>query len=119
MAFASFATDIVTPFALYAVVALGVAHALGAGDGQHRAAGRAPSSRSATSGWWRASACASSRTCGAARATSLRLPLFVLQLTFVMVPIRILAFATMLHQSWSTRPVARCPYELRHEAVLR
>jgi hyaluronan synthase len=34
----------------------------------------------------------------------LRLPLFVLQLTFVMAPIRVLAFATMLHQSWSTRP---------------
>ena len=48
----------------------------------------------------------------------LRLPLFGLQLTFVMVPIRILSFATMLHQSWSTRPAAR-PYELLHEAVLR
>jgi hypothetical protein len=47
----------------------------------------------------------------------LRLPLFGLQLTFVMVPIRILSFATMLHQSWSTRPAAR-PYELRNEAVL-
>ena len=33
----------------------------------------------------------------------LRLPLFVLQITFVMVPIRILAFATMFHQGWSTR----------------
>ena len=48
----------------------------------------------------------------------LRLPLFVLQLTFVMVPIRILAFATMLHQSWSTRPAA-LPMELRHETVRR
>jgi len=33
------------------------------------------------------------------------------------VPIRILAFATMLHQSWSTRPAA-LPYEFRNEAVL-
>jgi hypothetical protein len=33
-----------------------------------------------------------------------RLPVFVLQLTFVMVPIRILAFATMLHQDWGARP---------------
>jgi hypothetical protein len=32
-----------------------------------------------------------------------RLPVFVLQLTFVMVPIRIVAFATMLHQGWGTR----------------
>jgi ABC-type uncharacterized transport system YnjBCD permease subunit len=46
----------------------------------------------------------------------LRLPLFVPALTFVMVPIRILAFATMLHQSWSSRPAAR-PCELGHEAV--
>jgi hypothetical protein len=45
-----------------------------------------------------------------------RLPQFALALTFVMVPIRILAFATMLHQSWSTRPAAR-PYELGHETV--
>jgi hypothetical protein len=27
----------------------------------------------------------------------------VLQLTFLMVPVRILAFATMLHQGWGTR----------------
>ena len=32
-----------------------------------------------------------------------RLPLFVLQITFVMVPIRIAAFATMFHQGWTTR----------------
>ena len=32
-----------------------------------------------------------------------RLPVFVLQLTFLMVPIRIAAFATMLHQGWGTR----------------
>jgi hypothetical protein len=32
-----------------------------------------------------------------------RLPLFVLQLSFVMVPIRIAAFATMFHQEWGTR----------------
>jgi hypothetical protein len=36
----------------------------------------------------------------------LRLPVFVLQLTFVMVPIRIIAFATMLHQGWGTRTTA-------------
>jgi hypothetical protein len=44
-----------------------------------------------------------------------RLPLFVLQLTFVMVPIRLTGFATMLHQSWSTRP-ATFPAEVLHEA---
>jgi hypothetical protein len=41
----------------------------------------------------------------------------VLQLTFVMVPIRILAFATMFHQSWSTRAAERVS-EVRNEAVL-
>jgi len=33
----------------------------------------------------------------------LHLPLFVLQLTFFMVPTRIAAFATMFHDSWTTR----------------
>jgi hypothetical protein len=37
------------------------------------------------------------------RSDLLRLPVFVLQLTLVMVPIRIIAFATMLHQGWGTR----------------
>jgi hypothetical protein len=32
-----------------------------------------------------------------------RLPVLVLQLTFVMVPLRIAAFATMFHQDWSSR----------------
>ena len=32
-----------------------------------------------------------------------RLPLFVLQITFVLVPIRVAAFATMFHQGWSSR----------------
>lgn len=30
-------------------------------------------------------------------------PLFVLQLTFLMAPVRLAAFATMFHQSWATR----------------
>jgi hypothetical protein len=38
-----------------------------------------------------------------ARTDLARLPVFVLQLTLVMVPIRIIAFATMLHQGWGTR----------------
>ena len=105
VAFATFATDIVTPFALYAVVALGVAHALGRGRRPDGHAVRDRARARLRSGCWSASACGRSRTCAAARATCSRLPLFVLQLTFVMVPIRILAFATMLHQSWSTRPM--------------
>ena len=104
VAFASFATDIVTPFALYArrrrspsrtrspgtatptglPLALELPLALRRHARQHR---RAPDRR----------------TCAASRATCARLPLFVLQLTFVMVPIRIAAFATMFHQDWGSR----------------
>ena len=43
------------------------------------------------------------RTCGGAPRDIARLPLFVLQITFVMVPIRIAAFATMFHQGWGSR----------------
>jgi len=32
-----------------------------------------------------------------------RLPVFVLQITFVLVPIRLAAFATMFHQGWTSR----------------
>jgi hypothetical protein len=32
-----------------------------------------------------------------------RLPLYVLQITFLLAPIRIAAFATMFHQSWTSR----------------
>jgi len=35
-----------------------------------------------------------------------RLPIFVLQLTFFMVPTRIAAFATMFHNGWTTREAA-------------
>ena len=44
-----------------------------------------------------------------------RLPLFVLQITFVMVPIRIAAFATMFHQGWSTRSAALSPLPVARE----
>jgi hyaluronan synthase len=116
VAFITFATDIVTPFALYAVVALGVARALSPG------AGGTGLAIPAELGLGYAGMLVS---IGARQIPHLRrrpgdlvrLPVFVLQLTFLMAPIRILAFATMLHQSWSTRPPA-LPYELRNEAVL-
>ena len=116
VAFATFATDIVTPFALYAVVALGVAHALGPGSGLRHLALPVE----VVLGYVGMLVSIGVRQIPHLRRRPrdvLRLPLFVLQLTFVMVPIRILAFATMLHQSWSTRPAA-LPYEFRNEAVL-
>jgi hyaluronan synthase len=115
VAFACFATDIVTPFALYAVVALGIAHALGAGHGR---AGM-PLGAEIVCGYGGMLASIGVRQLPHLRrrpSDLLHLPLFVLALTFVMVPIRLLAFATMLHQSWSTRPAAR-PCEIGPEAV--
>lgn len=113
VAFATFAADIITPFALYAIVALGIAHALGAGDGRTGL----PIAFEIALGYVGMVLSIGVRQLPHLRRRPrdvLRMPVFVLQLTFVMVPIRIIAFATMLHQSWSTRPVA---LELRHEAV--
>jgi hyaluronan synthase len=115
VAFLTFAADIVTPFALYAIVALGIAHALGDGTGKTGLA----------VGWEVALGYVGMILSIGVRQIPhlrrrprdvLRLPLFVLQLTFVMAPIRVLAFATMLHQSWSTRPVG-LPLELPVEAA--
>jgi hyaluronan synthase len=102
-AFACFLSDIVTPFALYAVVAISVARGLqGTGTG----AGATPVSPELLLAYPGMLASIGIRQIGHFRRSPgdlLRLPLFVLQLTFVMVPIRIVAFATMLHQGWGTR----------------
>jgi hyaluronan synthase len=114
-AFVCFATDIVTPFALYAVSGLALAHALGpGGDGESlRPALALPL---AYAGMLVSIGIRQLPHLRRRPADVRRLPLFVLQLTFVMVPIRIFGFATMLHQSWSTRPAAQ-PMELPHEAA--
>ena len=70
---------------------------------RRRACRSRSSCRSATSGCWPASGCARSRDLRRAPRDVARLPLFVLQITFVMVPIRIAAFATMFHQGWTSR----------------
>lgn len=105
-AFVCFLTDMITPFALYAVIALAVAHALngsGGPTGLHLAfeiplgyAGMLVSIGLRQLPHFRRSP-----------SDVRHLPLFVLQLTFFMVPIRILAFATMLHQGWMSRPDPR------------
>ena len=114
VAFVSFATDIATPFALYAILALAVAHAMsGVGGptgysfaielplgylGMLVSIGlrQVPHFRRTPGDLW-------------------RLPAFVLALTFVMVPIRLAAFATMLHQGWGSRPMVR---GVMHETAL-
>jgi hyaluronan synthase len=105
VAFASFLTDIITPFALYAVMALAVAHAV-RGDNAALALPVVPAIAVAYLGMLFSIGI---RQLGHLRRFPRdlrRLPLFVLQLTFVMVPVRIAAFATMLHQDWGTRSAA-------------
>ena len=115
VAFACFATDIITPFALYAVFALALAHGLH-GDGGGR-----PLAIEIPLGYLGMLASIGLRQLPHLRRSPsdvTRLPVFVLQLTFVMVPIRILAFATMLHQSWTSRPGRHTSvWEVPHEAA--
>jgi hyaluronan synthase len=102
VAFASFVTDIVTPFALYAVAGLAVAHGL-RGDGGFTGA---PLAVELPLGYVGMLASIGVRQAGHVRRFPrdlARLPLFVLQITFVIVPIRLAAFATMFHQGWTSR----------------
>jgi hyaluronan synthase len=102
VAFACFATDILTPFALYTVVGLALAHVL-RGDG---GATGLPLAIELPLGYLGMLASIGIRQLAHVRRVPrdfVRLPLFVLQITFLMVPIRIAAFATMFHQGWNTR----------------
>jgi hypothetical protein len=99
--FVSFAADIVTPFALYALVALAVAHGLRSDP--------APGLPFAlevplASGMV---VCIGLRQIPRLRRAPhdiRRLPLFVLQITFFMGPVRIAAFATMFRPGCITGP---------------
>jgi hyaluronan synthase len=102
VAFACFAADIVTPFALFAVLAVAVAHAL---RGDAGPAGL-PFALELPLGYLGMLASIGLRQIPRLRRVPrdvVRLPIFVLQITFLMVPIRIAAFATMFHQSWTSR----------------
>jgi hyaluronan synthase len=104
VAFISFLTDIATPFALYSIMAVAIAHVIRGDDETAATLPLLPALAIAYVGML--------VSIGVRQLPHLRrvprdvpgLPLFVLQLTFVMVPIRIVAFATMLHQGWGTRP---------------
>jgi hyaluronan synthase len=116
VAFACFVSDIITPFAVYTVAVLAVANALSEQGG--------PTGLSfemeVPLGYVGMLTSLGLRQIPHLRRSPrdvVRLPLFVLQLTFVMVPIRLVGFATMLHQSWSTRP-ATFSAEVMHEAPL-
>jgi hyaluronan synthase len=112
-ALACFATDIVTPFALYSVMALAVAGAL-AGGGAGPAIPVAPELVLGYLGMVTSIGIRQIPHFRRSPHDLRRLPVFVLQLTFLMVPIRIAAFATMLHQGWGTRTAA--PRGAIHEA---
>jgi cellobiuronic acid synthase len=102
-AFVCFASDILMPFALYAVVAISVGRAL---RGHHAGSAGLPVAPELLLAYPGMLTSIGVRQIGHFRRAPgdlLRLPLFVLQLTFVMVPIRLIAFATMLHQGWGTR----------------
>jgi hyaluronan synthase len=102
VAFACFATDIVTPFALYAVVAFAIARTINGDSGDSGL----PLALELPLGYLGMLASIGVRQAAHVRRVPgdlARLPLFVLQITFVLVPIRIAAFATMFHQSWNTR----------------
>src|SRR3954465_10271517 len=102
VAFVSFLTDIVTPFALYAVVVLAAAHAARGVGGPTGF----PLPVELAVGYAGMLVSIGIRQIPHFRrspADIRRLPLFVLQLTFLMAPIRIAAFATMPPQGLSTR----------------
>jgi hyaluronan synthase len=103
VALVSFATDIVTPFALFGVVLIGAAHALH-GDGARTHLHPAAELGLAYAGMIAGIGLRQIPHFRRSRRDILGLPLFVLRLTFFMVPIRILAFATMFHQGWGSRP---------------
>jgi cellulose synthase/poly-beta-1,6-N-acetylglucosamine synthase-like glycosyltransferase len=117
VAFASFVTDIVTPFALFAVAGLAVAHGLQPQGG----APGLPLALELPLGYLGMLASIGARQAGHVRRFPrdlARLPLFVLQITFVLVPIRLVAFATMFHQGWATRS-APATRPRPHAALLR
>jgi hyaluronan synthase len=114
VAFACFLTDIVTPFAVYGVTAFAVTHALGGGG--HGGLAPAVEVPLAYVGMVVSMGVRQIPHFRRSPADIEHLPVFVLQLTLLMVPIRILAFATMFHQAWTTR-APELPREIVHEAA--
>jgi hyaluronan synthase len=98
-----FATDIITPFALFALVALSVGHVVHGGGAHVHTNPVAPEILLAYPGMVTSIGIRQISHFRRRRTDLARLPIFVLQLTLVMAPIRIIAFATMLHQGWGTR----------------
>jgi hyaluronan synthase len=102
-AFVCFVSDIVTPFALFALVALSVGHVLHPGGTGIRSTPVTPEILLAYPGMVTSIGVRQISHFRRTGSDLVRLPVFVLQLTLLMVPIRIIAFATMLHQGWGTR----------------
>ncbi len=113
VAFVSFATDVATPFALYTVFALAVAHAV-SGDGSPTGFPLAVELPLGYVGMLTSIGLRQIPHFRRVPGDVFRLPFFVLALTFVMVPLRIIAFATMLHQGWGSRPIRLARREGTH-----
>jgi hyaluronan synthase len=114
-ALACFVTDIATPFALYAVGALAAAHAVSGVGGPTGF----PLGLELPLGYLGMLVSIGLRQIPHFRRVPkdvYRLPFFVLAITFVMVPIRITAFATMLHQGWGSRPALLTSRGVTHAA---
>src|SRR3954454_18815025 len=102
-AFVCFASDIFTPFALFALFALTTGHVLHPVGTGARSSLVSPELLLAYPGMLTSIGVRQISHFRRRRADIVRLPAFVLQLTLLLVPIRIIAFATMLHQGWGTR----------------
>jgi hyaluronan synthase len=102
-AFVCFASDIAIPFALFALVAVSIGHVLHPVESASRGRLIDPELLLAYPGMITSIGVRQISHFRRRNSDLVRLPLFVLQLTLVMVPVRIIAFATMLHQGWGTR----------------
>jgi hyaluronan synthase len=117
VAFACFATDIATPFALYAVFALAIAHAV-SGVGSPTGFSLPVELGLGYAGMLVSIGIRQIPHLRRVPRDVMQLPVFVLVITFFMVPIRIAAFATMLHQGWGSRPAVRPTRGVTHAAPL-
>jgi N-acetylglucosaminyltransferase len=100
---ACFVHDIITPFWIYALMGLTVAHIVG---GTHTIAIEIPLWAQICIAYLSATLSLGLRQIPHFRRfprDRVRLPLFILRVTFLMPVLRITGFATMFHQSWRTR----------------
>jgi hyaluronan synthase len=113
---AIFFTDIITPFFFCALVALAITHGLDDGGANYLPRLGVPLALlAAYLGMTASIGLRQIPHFRRKRSDLLHLPLFVLQLTFFMLPTRIIAFATMFHNDWGPRGDVANPELPPHE----